>query len=112
MSVTELTSDSSEQTTPSVAVTRIYTHFVLEQAADTFSQLRGFVQVRVRADDGEFLAAVARHYVSVAHHAFEVTGGDLQHAVADFVAVGIVDGLEVVEVEHDQRHLAAVAPRA
>nr|GEU28650.1 HTH-type transcriptional regulator PtxR, putative [Tanacetum cinerariifolium] len=68
--------------------------------------------VRLR-DDGEFLAAVARHHVAAAADAARQFGRHLaQDVVAGLVAVAIVVLLEHVHVEHGQRERLAGAARA
>ncbi len=64
----------------------------------------------VAADEhGELLAAVARRHVGVAHRVAQRRPDAPQHVVAGLVPVAVVELLEVVEVEHDERELAAVA---
>jgi hypothetical protein len=62
--------------------------------------------------DGEFVAAEARDRVAVAHMRAQARAGRLEHAVAGRVAHRIVDVLEAVEVEEQNRDAAAVAARA
>jgi hypothetical protein len=56
----------------------------------------------------EFVAADARDDVGGAHVANKRRGDRLEHRVAGGVAVAIVDRLEVVEIEIDQRRARAV----
>ena len=65
-----------------------------------------------RQDDRELLAAVARDQRALVAHARGDRGSDLlQAAVAAAVAVQVVVGLEVVDVDHDQRDRLAVPGR-
>ena len=61
---------------------------------------------------GELVAAEAGHDVAGAHGAPDAVGHFLQEPVAGVVAERVVDDLERVQVEEEQRHLAAVAARA
>jgi hypothetical protein len=62
------------------------------------------VQVGVRQDDGELLAAVARDVVGRPEPAAERVGHRDQDPIAGGVAHGVVEALEVVDVDHDHRH--------
>ena len=48
----------------------------------------------------EFLAADARHQVEIAHMARQAVGEFLQHHVTGGMAIGVVDLLEVIDIEH------------
>ena len=61
--------------------------------------------------DDEFVAAEARHQVAVADGAQEAAGDHDQGLVAGAMAVEVVDLLEAVEVEHQQRMRGAGARR-
>ncbi len=69
------------------------------------------VAVRLVAADehGELFAAVSCRDVGVAHHGAQRGPDTPERVVAGLVPVAIVEFLEVVEVEHDERELAAVA---
>jgi hypothetical protein len=56
-----------------------------------------------RQEGEEFLAAPAHDHVGLAQRDAQVLGDHLQHGVAGGVAVGVVDVLEVVDVEQEQR---------
>jgi hypothetical protein len=58
----------------------------------------------------ELVAANARHLVALAQAGLQPLGGVLQHAVADFVAKTIVDLLEPVQVQYQQRQRLALLP--
>ncbi len=57
----------------------------------------------VGQDDGELLAAHARHQVHGAHAVHQRMRHGAEHQVASSVAVGIVDALEVVDVQRQQQ---------
>ncbi|MNM28623.1 hypothetical protein D3C81_391390 [compost metagenome] len=57
----------------------------------------------------EFIAALARHRVALAHAAGEETRHYLQRLVAHGLAVRIVDVLEAVQVQAHQHYLLAIA---
>ena len=54
-------------------------------------------------EHGELLAAVARQHVLGAQRVVEHADHRAQHVVADEVAVRVVELLEVIDVEHEQR---------
>ena len=60
---------------------------------------------------GEFLASHAAEDVALSHAAAEPLGHDAQHAVADRMAVPIVDQLEIVGIDHHHRQRPVVAQR-
>ena len=66
----------------------------------------------VGQDDRELVAAHAVGDVRAAPRGPDRVGQGLQALVAGLVAVGVVDGLEVVEVEEDQRQRHAGAAHA
>ena len=59
----------------------------------------------------KLVAADARDDVALAQAGLQAVGAIEQHAVADFVAQAVVDLLEAVEVEQQQRQRTAAAPR-
>ena len=59
----------------------------------------------------ELLAAIPRDDVDLAHRVLEQRAQLSQHAVAGEVADGVVDPLEMVDVEQQQRERRVVAPR-
>ena len=61
-------------------------------------------------EHAELVAGEARHHVAIAQHAADAFGDDLQQFVARVVAEGIVDPLEVIEVE--EHHRQALASQA
>ena len=65
--------------------------------------------VGLRQDHHELVAAVARGDVGVAHRGADQEADLAQRAAAAQVAVGVVDRLEAVEVDEQQRQRAAVA---
>src|SRR4051794_20618174 len=66
----------------------------------------------VLAQDGELVAAQARHGVPRAQDALQPAGDGAQQLVARGVAEGVVDGLEAIEVEEEDRDAARVAAEA
>src|SRR4051812_49184128 len=60
----------------------------------------GAVRPGLGQHDGELLAAVARDRVDLAQAVLQAAGELAEHPVAESVPVAVVDGLEVVEVEH------------
>src|SRR3546814_13122128 len=76
---------------------------IRHQAAHAVGNGDGDLGIDVRHHDDEFLAAVARHQVDVAHAPRYPLGQLDQHLVAALVAVAVVDALELVDVEHQHR---------
>src|SRR3990170_4634276 len=58
---------------------------------------------RTDGQDDELVSADSRDGVHLAHDRLEAPGKGLQHHVAGAVATDVVDVLEPVEVDHDQR---------
>ena len=61
------------------------------------------LEAGVRQDHGQLVAAVAGGDVGGAARAADHLGHRLEHAVAELVAVGVVDRLEVVDVDQRER---------
>ncbi len=82
-------------------------------AADPFGGLGDVVTARPGQEDQELLATVADQHVALADDAPADPRDGAQDTVADEVAVCVVDGLEVVDVEHEdaERTLGADGPR-
>jgi len=88
-----------------------------ERRLDHVEQLLGDVAGIHRAadalhEDGELIATEPRHDVAGAHLGGEPLRHLLQQLVAGLVAQRVVDHLELVDVEEEQRHAAALAPGA
>ena len=69
----------------------------------------GPVRVRARHEDRELVAADPERAVAAADAALDDPGERRQELVADLVAIGVVDPLEVVEVEDDEGQLHPAA---
>ena len=63
-------------------------------------------------DDGEFVSAEAAGRVETTNRALDEPGKMTKHRIADFMAVAVVHGLELVEVHQDQAGGLAAAPGA
>src|SRR5947209_13147005 len=83
-----------------------------ETLADPHGDDAGVPDARLRQHYAELLAAVTARDVVHAAAFLQRPADQLQHLVADRVAVRIVHALEVIDVEHQQRHRRAVAERA
>ena len=57
-------------------------------------------------EHGELVAAEPRHRVAGADHGLQPVAQDREHLVTDAVAVLVVDLLELVEVDEDERRTA------
>ena len=77
----------------------------LDLGADALRELERAVQAGLWQRDRHLLAAVAGGLVHLARGLAQHAGDLAQHVVALEVAVGVVDALEVVDVEHDQPEL-------
>jgi len=62
----------------------------------------------VRHDNGELFAAIAGRQIDIAALSGDRLSHLLEHTVAHVMAERIVDSFEMVDIRHDQRHLAAV----
>jgi hypothetical protein len=65
-----------------------------------------------RHEDREFLTAIAGNDVAGTHHLLQAFGDLAEDPVAAGVAIGVVDRLEVVDVEQDQAELLVAASGA
>ena len=75
-----------------------------ERAADAFGNVEGLADVaHVRDEDGELVAAQSGHGVLGAYDGREPLTDQLQQRVTDLVTKGVVDLLEAVQVEEEQR---------
>ncbi len=69
---------------------------------------RGGSEVRPRQNGRELLAAEPAENTAGVQFVGQRAGEQLQHAVAETMAVGVVDLLEVVEIEHQHRERIAL----
>ena len=76
---------------------------------DTARDHRALAQGAGRQHDAELVAAGARQHVAGPQPGLRHQGEMLQAGVAGGVAVGVVDHLEAVEVDHEQREQLAAA---
>ena len=65
------------------------------------SYFLGLVDVRVRQENDEFVAAPAAGIIGRADAAFHDVGKADEYIVADAVSIGVVDMLEGVDINHD-----------
>ena len=85
----------------------------LDERAELLGEDRALLDAGLGQDEHELLAAVAADQVATRAGCAEMRLGDAaQHDVADAVAVRVVDGLEVVDVDEGDRQRALVARRA
>ncbi len=82
---------------------------LLNVGDDLLGDVLGNVGVRIRQQDRELIAAEPGDRVGAAQAVAEQRGDRHDQAVSGLVAEGVVDGLEVVEVEHEQRAAVAIA---
>lgn len=67
------------------------------------------VRVRLRKQHGELISANPRQDIRLAHAMPQCSGDVLEEIIAHPVAEGIVHVLEVVQIDHEQRALGAIA---
>ena len=84
----------------------------LHGRAQLLGQRGAFLDAGLGQDEHELLAAVAADEVGCAQAGRDRLGDAAQDDVADGVAVRVVDGLEVVDVDERDRQRALVARRA
>ena len=85
----------------------------IEGIDDALRAVLGIVAAgEVFEQHGEFVAADARHGVALADDLLQALRGGAQDAVAGGVAQRVVDVLEAIQVEEQQRHARALAARA
>src|ERR1700722_18958130 len=75
-------------------------HRGVEAGAHAFERVGSVSRRTSWKGQGELLAAVARHKVIGAHRVAQNAGKESQRAVTGLVPIGVVEGLEVVEVDH------------
>ena len=85
---------------------------LLDLLAQPLGERARALEVRLREDDGELLAAVAREDLVAPDALLDDARHLLEDVVAREVAVDVVDLLEVVDVEHQEAEVAHVAARA
>ena len=90
-------------TVQDVGLVEVLQHF-LRGALGTFD-------IRCRQQQGEFVAAKARHSVRLAQRSSQPYRGLLQHAIAGMMAKRVVDFLEAIEVDDEERHRVIVSSR-
>ena len=86
---------------------------VAHRLQQLFGDARGVAgRIDGRQQDHELVAAETRHHVLVAHAVADAAAGLLQRRVAARQARRVVDMLELVEVDEQQREAAGFAQRA
>src|SRR5690606_32273947 len=85
---------------------------LLDGRAEPFGEHARVRVYQFGAEDGEFLAAVARDDVDLAGAEGGKLGDLPQHEVASAVPVGVVAGAEMIDVEEQQRERTIVAAGA
>jgi len=84
---------------------------LLDAQAQPLGHHAGDVDVRRAHQQGELLAADTGQHVVLAQHLGELAGDLDKHLVAGLVAPGVVDLLEMVDIEHADGQRAAAAAR-
>ncbi|EFI64014.1 hypothetical protein BCSJ1_26258, partial [Bacillus cereus SJ1] len=81
----------------------------LDRLAQALGEQPGAFHRRVQQHHAEFLAAVASGDVGIAHMGLDHPGEGLDRLIAHGVTIGVVDALEMIDVEHHQRQATAIA---
>lgn len=82
---------------------------VRHRDTDTLQRRGRRLQVEIVHQHHEFLASRARDQVALARRLLQAVRGESQHLVAHPVAMGIVDRLEMVDVDHPDGQPAPVS---
>src|SRR5205814_371157 len=82
----------------------------LQLVGDALRSCKSFVLVRLGEDDRELVAADTKGVVAGADRRAQSPGYALQRLVTRRVTLGVVHGLQLVHVEHDERERPGVAP--
>ena len=72
-----------------------------EPAEETLGEGNTFGGARVREDDHEFVTPVAGRQVRLTNHASQQLSDRLEDSASDHVAMAVIDGLQLVDVHHD-----------
>src|SRR4051794_15594769 len=80
-----------------------------ELALERRGDVTGALAVGVWQEDGELVAAEARDHVARAQPLRDDLADVLEHLIAGVMSKRVIDGLEVVEVEHQHRSPLAIA---
>ena len=75
---------------------------LLDRLAETLGHGERRFGAGVGEEHSEFLAADAPEEVARAQHLDGALGEDLEHAVADMMAVPVIDALEMIEIDEEQ----------
>ncbi len=86
--------------------------FLGQARSQQIRHVRRVAQSGLREDGAKLLAAVATDFVAGAQSLLQNQADSSQHVVTARVTVLVVDALEVIDIDHEQRQLAAVASRA
>ena len=76
---------------------------------DARGHLAGPFAIRIREGDDKFLAAEAGNNVCAPRTIRQYAGYPSQYAVAFQMSITVVDGLEIIDVDHKQGHFVAAA---
>ena len=71
-----------------------------DRMADTLGQMHGMLLIRLRQDERELLAAIARDAIGRARRIPQQRADLAQHRIAHRMAITIVQPLEMVDIEH------------
>ena len=78
--------------------------FCVDQLQESFAHLLGPLLIYPGQEYHEFISRIANGMAAVSGRLSEQTGHPDKGLITGFVAVGIVDLLEMVHVHHEQRH--------
>ncbi len=84
---------------PRLRAARQVKHGAGDAGADAFGNKGRAVEVGVDQQDDEFLAAEASQRIGAAQFRADARGHFAQHFIAALVAIGVIDQLEMVDVD-------------
>ena len=85
---------------------------MLDRCSQTFGAGERASQLGLGQNHRKFFSAQASDGILFANHRTHDLGQSLQYSIAGRMTAGVVDDLEVIDVEHQQRQRIAITPRA
>lgn len=83
---------------------------LLRQLAELMGLLNGSVELRVRQQHHEFVSAETHRIAVLARDFYDERSDELESLVSRLVPIGVIDRLEQIDIDHQQRDRKAVVP--